>query len=270
MKLNLSPSQSATFAANVTTGLAPYEAMLAALTAMRDGGHAPFTRRDVFAVLAAAGYANTSVLMNEWKALPSFPRVKSAGRGYMDYPAELGGRISADGAGAPKPQVVLTEEQRATANVVSREGINWTPEQPSTAATLYDEDAGLAQMAVAATPCFASFEAKHKSCKVCPLAGSCAKATASRFEEIARDLDNEIAATLTAIAAGLQGDALEVTAPAPEIMKTADGAEYVVRTNPFDTPCTKCGGAIPKSEEGVHVLGKGFYHIDCASDLMSA
>ena len=58
-------------------------------------------------------------------------------------------------------------------------------------------------------------------------------------------------------------------APEPE---AEDGAQEatssstgrVTRTNPFETPCTSCGGVIPKDTEGVHVLGHGFYHTQCA------
>ena len=274
MKLNLSPSQASAMACTIPTlppASAPGVIITAALQAMRAAGHAPFTRRDVFAVVAASATpVDVDTLKEAWKRTPSFPRVKSAGRGYLDYPPNLGGRLASFDARAPAPKVILTESQLGDLTIISRAGVVFVPAMPELdETTVYNHDTGLAQMAAQATPCFGLYEAGHKTCGGCPLQASCAPATYSRIEEIARDLDIALQATLTKLV-GISVEEAAAEAAAVDLHREdlglqapyADGA--VRRVAPFDAPCSGCGVVISAGDDGIHVPDKGYYHEACA------
>lgn len=255
-------------------GLAPLEAIMAAVAIMKEDGFTPFTRRDVFAVLGHGGYTDKAALMTGWKKTPSFPRVKSAGRGFLTFPKAAAPRRKKKAKAAPPRK--LTTEELAEANVVARAGISWVPAEPQAPSNIYAEDAGLAHTAAEGTKCYTTFDESSSACASCPLAFACSKATLLRYAEVARDLDNEIAQALAAIAAKKAAEA----AADPRLADASDGDKSsalgqlsqmlesglaVRRSTPFTSPCSGCGGLVEAGEQGVHIQGHGFFHDACAN-----
>jgi hypothetical protein len=283
MKLSLTSDQSLTFAQAVPAGLTPTDAILSGLRAMRAGNHHPWTRRDLWAVLFDAGYsAKNDALMAVWNKRRDIRKCYATGAdkapGMLTYPADLSWTVAAPSAeGEPSPLAGI-------ATVISRAGVVFIPAQPELdETTVYNHDIGLAQMAAQATPCFGLYEAGHKTCGACPLQASCAPATYSRIEEIARDLDASVQATLAAAAkqAATPAEEAEVTnsvgfdkAAANQNSDLFESPALrpgaVRRVAPFDAPCTSCGIVILAGDTGTHLPEEGYFHEACASAYPSS
>ena len=279
MKLSLTSDQSLTFAQAVPAGLTPTDAILSGLRAMRAGNHHPWTRRDLWAVLMDAGYSSQNdAMMAVWNKRRDIRKCYATGAdkapGMLTYPADLSWTVAAPSAeGTASPLAGI-------ATVIARAGVVFIPAQPDLdETTVYNHDIGLAQMAAQATPCFGLYEAGNKTCGGCPLQASCAPATYSRIEEIARDLDSAVATTLAAAvkqAAELAEEATpaeEATEPSAEATSTDAPAlppGAVRRVAPFDAPCTSCGIVILAGYSGVHLPEEGYFHEACASAYPSS
>ena len=94
---------------------------------------------------------------------------------------------------APKPvtpEAPKTETLPVTSTVVDEEGgISWTigdiPEDT------YHNDESVREIAISQTSCFGYHAERSPTCKTCPLAGSCKRASFLAFLEIAEGLDAE-------------------------------------------------------------------------------
>lgn len=284
VKLSLTSDQSLTFAQAVPAGLTPTDAILSGLRAMRAGNHHPWTRRDLWAVLFDAGYSSKNdAMMAVWKKRRDIRKCYATGAdaapGMLTYPADLTWA-------APAPSAEGASSPFAGIAVIARAGVEFIPAQPDLdETTVYNHDIGLAQMAAQATPCFGLYEAGHKTCGGCPLQASCAPATYSRIEEIARDLDASVQATLAAAAKQAAAVAEEATPAGDESDATEPSTEYpdpatttppalrpgaVRRVAPFDAPCTSCGIVIPAGDTGTHLPEEGYFHEACASAYPSS
>lgn len=183
---------------------------------------------------------------------------------------------------APKTETPKTETLKPVATVEVREegGLSWTigdmPEDT------YHNDESVKEIAIAQTPCFGYHAERSPTCKECPLAGSCKRASFLAFLEIAEGLDAEDAKR-KAEEAKAKAKAKEESEKVVEEEKVeevewqedtvvevkatkSDIDPATIMEAPCDLECDKCGLAIKMGEKAVWDVenGKNPIHLSCA------
>lgn len=187
-------------------------------------------------------------------------------RGYYALSGAVDAPVAAPAAPeAPMPVQTPTEPVKAPVsrpvrlNVVTKDGIQFTPESSAVNSAAYEAaDAGLRRMAAEQTRCFGAWSSRSDQCRTCPLAGLCQQAGMTDFAEIAAALDAATAAEITAAEAKVAAPDQDET-PIPV---TANGV-----TVPFACPCHSCGKTIPAGTMAHYrpaEAGGGVFHMDCA------
>lgn len=205
MRLQLDSAQIRFYAGKLPDlkGMLLSAAVNSVIEAFAKEGFDPFTRKDVAAVLNAAGRTEDFQKDNDaWTTLGSGIRAKTVpaeGKGF--YTAMLGGtstpvpEVTVD----PVPEVTVTPEPstdapaRRKVEVKPTFGVFWTPDVTGSSDVLYGEDVGLRRIAVSQSNCFGKHSPRTNACQVCPLSSYCAQASVSDLPSIAKMLDAETA-----------------------------------------------------------------------------
>lgn len=175
---------------------------------------------------------------------------------------------------APKAE---TLKPVATVEVREEGGLSWTigdmPEDT------YHNDESVKEIAIAQTPCFGYHAERSPTCKECPLAGSCKRASFLAFLEIAENLDIEDAKRKEKEAKAKE-ESEKVVAEEEKVEEVEWQEDTVVEVKatksdidpatimeaPCDLECDKCGKAIKMGEKAVWDVenGKNPIHLSCA------
>lgn len=198
--------------------------------------------------------------------------IRSPRRGYyaltsVDFVAPVAAPAAPE---APMPVQTPTEPVKAPEarpvrlNVVTKDGIQFTPESNAVNSVAYiGADAGLRRMAAEQTRCFGAWSSRSEQCGTCPLAGLCQQAGMTDFAEIAAALDAATAAEITAAEAKVAAPVIE--APAQDETPIPVSSNGV--TVPFACPCHACGKTIAAGTVAHYrdaANGGGVFHMDCA------
>jgi len=199
--------------------------------------------------------------------------IRSPRRGYyalttssMDIAAPVAAPAAPE---APMPVQTPTEPVKAPEarpvrlNVVTADGVQFTPESSATNSAAYiGADAGLRRMAAEQTRCFGAWSSRSDQCGTCPLAGLCQQAGMTDFAEIAAALDAATAAEITAAEAKVAAPPAPPARDQTPIPVAANGV-----TVPFACPCHDCGKTIPAGTVAHYrpaEAGGGVFHMGCA------
>ena len=197
--------------------------------------------------------------------------IRSPRRGYyaltsssMDMVAPVAAPAAPE---APMPVQTPTEPVKAPEarpvrlNVVTADGVQFTPESTATNSAAYiATDAGLRRMAAEQTRCFGAWSSRSEQCGTCPLAGLCQQAGMTDFAEIAAQLDAATAAEITS------AEARVAVPEAPAQDETPIPVSSNGVTVPFACPCHDCGKTIPAGTVAHYrdaANGGGVFHMDC-------
>lgn len=285
MRLQLTPSESAALATRV--GAPVFDIGLdtrRVLAAFWDGGHQPYTRRDVASVLLAMGY--TGYGNHSDKEVPTDgPRSQEFRAEFRAHGHPSGKRgywalshrpLDVDHVGtATAPATAAPAEAPAPSTVTVKAGVSWAPERVEASGDegYYAEDLGLRRIAISGSRCFGFYSKGSGSCASCPLARYCAEASMGRLADIAARLDRETEQALAEAKAAeerraaLADAATEAHAPAPahEVVEAPASEAPVLETVAleFDVICDGCGGTIAKGEAVVIADSDEIFHPGC-------
>lgn len=186
---------------------------------------------------------------------------------------------------APPTPAVVAPTPTPAPLPVETPAVGLTVVPPSTVApvTSYDQDPGLARIAINQTRCYGWWSERSASCKSCPLATLCQQAQMVTVAETAALLDAEVEEALRQEAerAALPEDSEsvgEVSSTVPEgdvvgeDVSSDDSTPPVLREGatemeavPFEIYCTGCNSTIKAGSPAVHVPGEGAFHPECAT-----
>lgn len=176
---------------------------------------------------------------------------------------------------APAEPVKAPEARPVRLNVVTADGVSFTPRNGAVNSAAYNAaDAGLRRMAAEQTRCFGAWSSRSAQCGDCPLAGLCQQAGMTDFAEVAAALDAATSAEITdakaqAEAATVAAAAAAPVAPvavAPVAGSLAAPAVTGGVTVPFTCPCHECGEDIEAGTLAAYRApedGGGVFHMAC-------
>ena len=162
----------------------------------------------------------------------------------------------------PTEPVKAPEARPVRLNVVTADGVQFTPESSASNSAAYvAADVGLRRMAAEQTRCFGAWSSRSDQCRSCPLAGLCQQAGMTDFAEIAATLDAATAAEITSAEARVDAAVGALAQDETPIPVSSNGV-----TVPFACPCHDCGKTIPAGTVAHYrdaASGGGVFHMEC-------